>query len=67
MTTKFNRCVNYMLLYGTVTVRTFPLGTILRYGIMSIVIGFLLSVFGAILPAYRAARMQPVEAMRVEE
>jgi len=56
-----------LLLYGTATVKTFPLRVILQYGIMSIVIGFLLSVFGAILPAYRAARMQPVEAMRVDE
>ncbi len=56
-----------LLVYGWVTVKTFPLGAILFYGVISIVIGFLLSVFGALLPAYRAAKMQPVEAMRVEE
>lgn len=59
--------LSMLLVYGWVTVKTFPLGAILFYGVISIVIGFLLSVFGAILPAYRAAKMQPVEAMRVEE
>ena len=56
-----------VLAYGWITVKTFPMGAILFYGVVSIVIGFLLSVFGALLPAYRAAKMQPVEAMRVEE
>ena len=56
-----------LLIYGWVTVQTFPALAILQYGVTSIVIGFFLSVAGAILPAYRAAKMQPVEAMRVEE
>ena len=59
--------VHTLLLYGLVTVKAFPVQWILVYGAISIVVGFLLSVFGAILPAYRAAKMQPVEAMRVEE
>lgn len=34
---------------------------------MALVIGSALSVFGSLYPAYRAARMQPVEAMRVTQ
>ena len=33
----------------------------------AIVVGTLLSLFGALYPAFLAARMQPVEAMRVEQ
>lgn len=56
-----------LMVYGGVTVETFPALLIFRYGLWSVFLGFLLSVVGAILPAYRAAKMQPVEAMRVEE
>lgn len=56
-----------LLVYGWVTMETFPTLVLLKYGAWSVVLGFLLSVAGAILPAYRAAKMQPVEAMRVEE
>jgi ABC-type lipoprotein release transport system permease subunit len=33
---------------------------------MCIVIGTVLSVFGAVVPSMRAARMQPADAMRSE-
>jgi len=56
-----------LLLFGTVVAVTFPGIKVLSYGCTSIFIGFVLSVLGAILPAYRAAKMQPVDAMRVEE
>ena len=32
----------------------------------ALVVGTVLSLVGAMLPAYRAAKMEPVEAMRVE-
>ena len=35
--------------------------------VLALVIGTVLSVMAAIYPAYTAAKMQPVEAMRVEE
>jgi predicted lysophospholipase L1 biosynthesis ABC-type transport system permease subunit len=60
-------CGQTLFAYGWVTVQTFPLATILRYGFLGFVLGFGLSVLGAILPALRAAKMQPVDAMRVEE
>ena len=56
-----------LMLYGWVTFKTFPVGAIMFYGLASIGIGFLLSVVGAVVPALRAAKMQPVDAMRVEE
>ena len=56
-----------LMLYGWVTLKTFPGGPIMVYGLISIGIGFLLSVVGAVVPALRAAKMQPVDAMRVEE
>ena len=48
-------------------IRYFPGGGVLKVLILAFVIGAALSVFAAIFPAYRAARMQPVDAMRVEE
>jgi ABC-type antimicrobial peptide transport system permease subunit len=60
-------CVYTIFSYGMVTMETFPLVAILTYGLWGFVLGFGLSVLGAILPALRAARMQPVDAMRVEE
>jgi len=45
----------------------FPAGGVVLAATYTLVIGTLLSVFAAIFPAYRAAKMQPVEAMRVEE
>ncbi len=56
-----------LFIYGWVTIQTFPGLTIITYALWSLFLGFLLSILGAILPAYRAAKMQPVEAMRVEE
>ena len=53
--------------YGWVTMQTFPVADTLKYGLLGFVLGFSLSVLGAILPALRAAKMQPVDAMRVEE
>jgi len=53
--------------YGGYTVRFFPWSTewtVLAWGVFA---GVLLSVVGAVGPAWKAARMQPVEALRVEE
>lgn len=52
--------------YGTYVFTYFPTAGILRSGAMALVIGTLLSLVGAMLPAYRAAKMEPVEAMRSE-
>ena len=47
--------------------RYFPGLKLVSAALLTLVIGALLSIFAAIFPAYRAAKMQPVEAMRVEE
>ncbi|GEM_PF-2335967 len=49
------------------TIRYFPGMPILKRAIAAWCIGAVLSVIAAIYPAYRAAKMQPVDAMRVDE
>jgi putative ABC transport system permease protein len=50
--------------YGTYVFAHFPLIGILKSALAALVVGTLLSLVGAMLPAYRAAKMEPVEAMR---
>jgi len=50
--------------YGSFVFRFFPTGGILRSALAAMVVGTLLSLVGAMLPAYRAAKMEPVAAMR---
>ena len=50
--------------YGGYVVDYFPLGGIAESAGYALVVGTLLSLIGAMLPAYRAAKMEPVEAMR---
>lgn len=53
--------------YGMFALSTFPLLDVLLSLIISLGAGAVLSVAAAIVPAYIAARKQPVEALRVEE
>jgi predicted lysophospholipase L1 biosynthesis ABC-type transport system permease subunit len=53
-----------LLDYGRYTFAYFPLVGIVQSALYALVIGTLLSLVGAMLPAYRAAKMEPVEAMR---
>ena len=50
--------------YGTAVFTYFPVNGMLRSAVAAIVAGTSLSLMGAMLPAYRAAKMEPVEAMR---
>lgn len=50
--------------YGRYVFTYFPTVGILRSAVAALVVGTLLSLVGAMLPAYRAAKMEPVEAMR---
>jgi len=52
--------------YGTVLLGYVPWVLIIQSGILAIIIGSILSLLGGILPAYRAAKMEPVDAMRLE-
>ena len=53
--------------YGYHSVQHFPYGREVIVLFWGCVAGLVLSVVGAVGPALKAARMQPVEALRVEE
>ena len=53
-----------LLDYGGYTFTYIPLTGIAESAGYALVVGTLLSLVGAMLPAYRAAKMEPVEAMR---
>ena len=55
-----------LLDYGMFVIDYFPTAGILRSALAAIVSGTLLSLLGAMLPAYKAAKMEPVEAMRTD-
>ena len=52
--------------YGQFVFEYFPLTSVLRSAVAAIIAGTVLSLIGAMLPAYKAAKMEPVEAMRLE-
>lgn len=53
--------------FGWMAFTYFPTGGVLLTALYSAVVGAVLSVVAAVFPALRAARMAPVEAMRIEE
>jgi predicted outer membrane lipoprotein len=52
--------------YGSFTWNNFPKGQIAFSFLICLLVGIGLTVAGAVYPAWQAARMQPIEAMRVE-
>lgn len=54
------------LMYGDAALTIVPLATTLRILCMCTAAGFVLSIGGALYPAWLAAKMEPVEAMRSE-
>lgn len=52
--------------YGTVALRLVPMERVIASMGLCFAIGVVLTVAGAVYPAWQAARMQPIEAMRVE-
>lgn len=59
--------LNGAIIYGFASVRTVSLADIIHSLLLASIVGFILSLIGVFYPAIVAARMQPVEAMRVEE
>ena len=52
--------------YGTILFTYVPWAVIVERAVLAIVVGSILSLLGGILPAYRAAKMEPVDAMGME-
>jgi putative ABC transport system permease protein len=52
--------------YGLIAMHELPVGRVLLDAAFCFAVGVGLTVAGAVYPAWEAARMQPVEAMRVE-
>ncbi len=53
-----------LLDYGAFVIDYFPVSGIVQSALYALIAGTVLSLIGAMLPAYRAAKMEPVEAMR---
>lgn len=47
-------------------IQAIPLGPLLMASLLSIVIGIILAAVSAVYPSFRAARLAPMEAMRIE-
>jgi ABC-type lipoprotein release transport system permease subunit len=58
---------NALLSYGTASIANLSLFDFIRSVLFATGVGCLLSLLGVLYPAIVAARMQPVEAMRVEQ
>lgn len=52
--------------YGMIVLENFPIGDLLFTALVSFVIGMVVSALAAVYPAWVAARLAPMEAMRVE-
>lgn len=55
-----------MVSFGSTMFSYVPWGMIMERAVLAIFVGSFLSLMGGILPAYRAAKMEPVDAMRLE-
>lgn len=63
----FFALISSFFLFGTITLANLPFLQLTLTTLTATAIGCFLSLAGVIYPAFKAARMQPVEAMRVEE
>ncbi|MGA1195648.1 MAG: ABC transporter permease [Candidatus Latescibacterota bacterium] len=59
-------CLLNVTNYGMVLFAHVPWARIIESGMIAIVVGSVLSLLGGIMPAYRAAKMEPVDAMGLE-
>ncbi|MCM8758934.1 MAG: FtsX-like permease family protein [Candidatus Omnitrophica bacterium] len=58
--------ITYLFRYKGLVWTIFPGELLLKYTIFSILLGIIISVLGAIYPAYVSAKMEPAEAIRRE-
>lgn len=59
--------VSKLAAFGPEVLRYFPVMSVINFAMLTVVIGVALTIAGAVYPAYVAARMKPVDAMRVEQ
>ena len=59
--------VTSLFLFGSITLTSLPFMQLVQTILTATAIGCFLSLAGVIFPAIKAARMQPVEAMRIDE
>jgi len=59
--------VSKLAAFGPAVLRYFPVMSVINFALLTVVIGVALTIAGAVYPAYVAARMKPVDAMRVEQ
>ncbi|MDW7771563.1 MAG: FtsX-like permease family protein [Desulfobulbaceae bacterium] len=59
--------ISAVLIFGNLALINLPLAQLMLTILFSTAVGCFLSLAGVIYPAGKAARMQPVEAMRIEE
>jgi len=52
--------------YGVYAWKNVPWGSLVLCVVICFVVGIFLTVAGAVYPAWQAAKMQPIDAMRVE-
>lgn len=55
-----------LVAFGVNFVRAIPVGDMLLGMLASVIMGMLLAAVAAVLPSYKAARLAPMEAMRIE-
>ena len=63
----FFALISSFFLFGNLALSNIPFWQLFMTILLSTAIGCFLSLVGVIYPAFKAARMQPVEAMRIEE
>jgi ABC-type lipoprotein release transport system permease subunit len=63
----FFAAISSIIIFGNPALQNLPLGQLILTILIAIAVGCFLSLVGVIYPAIKAARMQPVEAMRIEE
>jgi len=58
--------VRMAFIFHSLLFAAFPVGTLMMAVLVSIVIGIIISAIAAVYPSLRAARLAPMEAMRIE-